>query len=159
MSENEGNESWIDRTLNRDLPGHIRRIRDQATELVTAKWLRTEIEATVLSFIGDIGAYARDLASWIADHEDRLVELEAFQEALGQETQLVPTDADDVAKLAGAMKLLAGEAIKSASQTEDGKERLAELIVLSERVEKMVAVARLDADPDDDEAEAVEESN
>jgi hypothetical protein len=159
MSESEGNESWIDRTLNRDLPGHIRRIRDQAQTAVTTKWLQMELHGTVLSFIGDIGAYARDLASWITDHEERLQEVEAFVEGLGQETQLVPGDADDVAKLAGAMKLLASEAIKSDGQTEEGRERLAELIVLSERVEKMVASARLDAEPEDDEDEAVDETN
>jgi dGTP triphosphohydrolase len=155
----EENESWIDRTLNRDLPAHIKRIREQAESSVTLKWLRQELHGTVLSFVGDIGAFAREIAEMVADHDDRLSDVEAFVEALGQETQLVPSDADDVAKLAGAMKLLASEAIKDPSQTEEGRERFAELIVLAERVEKMAATARLDAEPEPEDEPEEQPSN
>lgn len=145
--------SWIDRMLDRDLPAHIRRIREQLESAVTPSWLRTELHGTVLSFLGDVAAYARDLGNWIGDHEDRLQEVEAFVEALGQETQLVPSDADDVAKLAGGTKLLVTAQLKDGSQDESGKALLAELLVIAERVEKMVATARLDADPIEDGAD------
>lgn len=152
-------QSWIDRMLDRDLPGHIRRIRDHASSALTLEWMRTELHGTVLSFLGDIGAFARDLSAWLADHEDRLSDVESYIEALGQETQLVPADANDVVKLAAAMKLMAAESLKSGPQTEEAKSMLAELIVVAERVEKMVARARLDADPDDSEDAAADEGN
>lgn len=145
--------SWIARLLSRDLPHAIQRIKSK--EGPSIGWLQTELHATVLSIIGDVAAFARDLRDEFGptlwDHELRIQEVESFVEALGQETQLVPSDADDVAKLAGAAKLLATELLAAPGQPEEGKERLAELVVLAERVQKMVAAARLDAEPEDDD--------
>jgi hypothetical protein len=148
-------QGWIERLLSRSLPMAIQRLKNK--EKASVEWLQTELHSTVLPMLGDVAAFAREVrdefGSQLMDHEMRLIEVEAFVEALGQETQLVPSDADDVAKLAGGAKLLASELLASAEQTEEGKARLAELVVIAERVQKMVATARLDAEPSDDEDE------
>ena len=155
VEETPAEQGWIGRLLTRDLPMAIQRLKNK--ERASVEWLQKEMHATVLPMLGDVAAFARDVRDefgpQIFDIELRLADVESFVEALGQETQLVPSDADDVAMLAGGAKLLASELLASEGQTEEGKARLAELVVIAERVQKMVAAARLDAEPPDDEDE------
>lgn len=176
---NTGEQSWLHRALTDELPKHIERMKKVEPSV---EWLHRELVDTTLQLIGDFGADARNKAkrfeAWLDsltthvdaheralheqdeafdEHEDRLVSLEAFVEALGQVTQLLPGDADDISKLAAGAKWIATEVLTKGEQTPDGQERLAELIALAERVSKLVEAARLEVESEPDEGEEDED--
>jgi len=130
QAQKSAEPSWIDRLLKRDLPTHIKRIKER--DAPTSEWLRTELHGTVLGLVGDGLAFAKDMAerfgpwlegltSHVEEHEERLQVVEAFIDALGGDTQLLPVDADDIAKLAAGTKWIVAELLKGENQTEQRK--------------------------------------
>lgn len=183
MPEEQPKTPWLERFLQKELPNKIADLKQHTEPNANehSSWLHTVVVDVALHYIGDLGADLRDKAArfetWLDslsntvdaqevtiatldeaddDHDERIAALESFVDALGQVTQLLPDDADDIAKLAASAKWIATEVLTKGEQTDEGRDRLADLIALCDKVSKLAETARVDVSPpeaDDEEDE------
>lgn len=143
-----------------DIPAERRRLKAIAEP--TAQQVLTELAGTSLDLVEEVAKNTVDLRDWVYEYLQQLSEhMEALEErvdtvtAYGSETTITPEDGIVLSKLAVGCKVLASLLMQGPfpieERDDEGKQKLAELIVLAEQAEKILADSTLSEDDDEDD--------
>ena len=157
-------EDALKKLIHVEIPRELMRIQRMKDPSVAN--LHAELHGTIGSLVGALGSYLLEIRNWSSElHSIQADHIEALDarvdtiEEFGGDTQLLPNDAELLAKVVVACEYLASEMIKGAvpERDEDGKEKLAEIIVLCSQAKKLIDDNTLSFDDDEpseeDEAE------
>lgn len=140
-----------------EIPRELKRI--QQIDSPSVATLQAELHGTVGSLVATLGSYLLEIRNWSsqmhgiqADHIEALdVRVDTLEE-FGGDTQILPDDAELFSKVISACEYLAGELLKGPipERDEDGKQKLAEIVALCGKAQKVVDESTLSFDPDFD---------
>lgn len=140
--------------------------RLKALKEVDPARLLVELHATVMEYLKETLRHVIDIRDWsyqsmnaISDHLEATDERLDVVESLGNESTLLPEDAEVLAKVAVGCKYIAQNLLTGpfpiGERDEEGKAKLAELIALCEQGERIIQSSVLipDDGEDDDDGE------
>jgi hypothetical protein len=139
-----------------EIPSELQRIKRMKEPSVGN--VHAELHGTLGSLMKVLGGYVLEIRDWVgemhsiqADHIEALGSRVDLIEEFGGDTSILPGDAELLAKIIFACKHLASEMIKGAvpDRDEEGKQKLAEIILLCEQGDKLVNESVLSFDDED----------
>lgn len=123
---------------------------------VAIKGIRRELHATVLSYLASAADNQLTVRGWAANHFSAILDdigdlADRVAAVEGDTSQLIPSDADVLAKAVAGGKALAEQLLTLPDQTAEGRAKLDEVLQACTQAEAIIEQARMEFDEEEQE--------